>query len=174
METENNNAAETDQDHQESSQQSNSAKDSIEPAKSSSAPADASRRPWQGTTLGVLQIIGPVIIGLTTIGVLLLAAVGSKMMATYLDDLVIREIMEEVGIFIFLIFAGLVVLYIFVIRGIFRGSQWAIIASLILSVLGVLGSLSKEGSLFVITWSGFMIYLEIVCLKHPFYKSKKS
>jgi hypothetical protein len=129
-------------------------------------------RPWQGTFLAVLNIIGLIFVGLF-IPFALLIAVGGSMLS----------FAEEIGPGMALLFGGgglvlllmllfFFILGIFIVRGLFKGQKWVIIISLIFSALSAI-QLVFNFDVFSALLVALFIYLEISCLLHPFYGGKK-
>jgi hypothetical protein len=175
MEQKSQKSSEATQEPQEASQDPNPTPGLSDPEKSvsSSKTGSEDERPWQGTVLGVLYIIGTVFAGLGIIGALLIVIAGSSALTFGLDSPIAGALAGGLGVFLLLILVALIVLMIFITKGFFRGAQWAVIVALIFSILNLLNGLGEQ-NLIAIAVSGFMIYLEVACLQHPFYKSKKS
>ena len=131
------------------------------------------KRPWQGTALGVINIIGTVFAFVG--GLLFLVMFGFLGAAS--RDLPVEAAGMVTGVFgglaiaggIFLIALG--VLYIFMARGAFKGQKWSPIVSVVFAALGIISFLTNASSEMILTLvlSAFILYLGIVCIKHPFY-----
>ena len=144
-------------------------------------------RPWQGTALGVIDIIGTV--GAFIAALIFLAFQGmltgiSQMAAE--SAVTTSESVAATGVFGFLgsmgmvvgvIFLALGVLMIFMAIGAFKGQKWAPIVNIIFAVLGLLSLLSGMGhmgsstiiSLAINVFAGYCAY---ICISHPFYGKK--
>jgi len=144
-------------------------------------------RPWQGTALGVIDIIG-------TVGAFLMALVflffqsmfsGLGQMAAE-SGMPTPDSVAATGVFGFLGGLGLVVgvvmigfgvLAIFMAIGAFKGQKWSPIVNIVFAVLGILSLLSNMGgfnssmilSLAINVFAGYCAY---ICVKHPFYGKK--
>lgn len=146
-------------------------------------------RPWQGTTLGILHIIGAVLAFLGGIAFLFLRDLMSNMMnpmtiavqgqeaqTIQLSATGVAGIVGSLGLVAGLLLIGFGVLAIFITRGSFKGQKWAPIVAMIFAILGVLGNLSsfslEKGSLVQLAVNAFVIYCTIICVKHPFYGKK--
>ena len=126
------------------------------------------RRPWQGTALGILCLIG----------ILLIALFVGKL---GYEGFRAGEMGNMIGIFavsglIFLI--PLVILKVIMAIGILRGKKWAIILMLVFTALSIMGgilsiTLGFVVFLGVILYHGLLMWAEIICLKHPYYNRKK-
>ncbi len=132
------------------------------------------KRPWQGTTWAwittiylAIGIIGAVFLSLSFL------LIGSKRI--FENDNNLTLIILGIIIFILLIVIPLLLLLYFVIKGFFRGWKWAVIVAIILEILSLIGSLInlEKTSFFGFLFSGFMLYLAIACVQHPFYNKKK-
>lgn len=141
------------------------------------------QRPWQGTALAVLSILGLIVTGMIII-LLLAAGFGSDVIVERLSQISEADLGTDyglasagikwiVGIMLFTILP-LWIVQIFVTRGMFRGTRWTIIYSIVLTSLAILGQLPAiilPPVMLVFALNCFMLYLEIVCLQHPYYKS---
>lgn len=141
-------------------------------------------RPWQGTTLGVLEIIGLIFMAIILAGLTFFLIGG---VPTNIQSLINAGQVEGSGDIVSMfkqiigaataVIGVMFILLIFVTIGIFKGRKWSVITALVFSILGVLGGLGNLGedvdsAVVQIAISGFMIYLEIACLQHPFYSKK--
>ncbi|MCK9186426.1 hypothetical protein M0P48_03235 [Candidatus Gracilibacteria bacterium] len=135
----------------------------------------ASVRPWQGTFLAVLNIIATVFLFLG--GLAFLAFQG---MVTGLMTAPSVEVEGSAGALALLTGMGAVagvillaigVLYIFMTIGIFKGQKWAVIVSLVFSVLAVVSSLINF-NVGILLVNAFVLYLAVMCYRHPFYGAK--
>ena len=130
-------------------------------------------RPWQGTVLGIINIIGLVAAAM----VVMLVMFGSSFIAGMTQDPAFSFIFGAGALVIIMFAMPFIVLEVFITIGVFKGQKWAVIVMLIFTVIalfGGMGSLFAEnsgyndfGSLAV---NGFLLYCEIVSLKDPFYK----
>ena len=120
-------------------------------------------RPWQGTFLAVLDIIGLVIIGIF-IPVLLF---GASLLVS-----VLPAAWAGMTMVIALIFVGLWVLELFIVIGLFKGQKWVLFVSIVFSALALIGGFYPTINFFTLLMNGFMLYLAYACLNHPFYNKK--
>ena len=130
-------------------------------------------RPWQGTVLGIANILG------LAMGALMLTLVmfGSSFLAGMAQDPVFSFIFGAGALVIILLVLPFIVLEVFITIGMFKGQKWAVIVMLIFTVIALLGGL---GGLFAntdgyhsyvsVAVHGFLLYCEIASLKDPFYK----
>lgn len=138
----------------------------------------AVKRPWQGTTWAWLSIV---LSAIGAVGILIIT-LGVGMMGVGLEDRLAQDGVDVVGLMAGLMgiivmiaipfFALLVALSI----GFFKGWKWAVIVAIILEGLAVISALfglGETGGFFNLLLSGFMLYLAIACLQHPFYNRKK-
>jgi len=65
----------------------------------------------------------------------------------------------------------ILILEIFIIKGIFKGKKWAVIVCAIFTVLCLLSAIINI-EIFSVLLNGFFLYTEIICIKHPFYNQK--
>lgn len=130
------------------------------------------KRPWQGTVLAILHIIGLIFLGLFLPFALIIGVIGG--MLTFVEEVNPSLAMSVGGggLALFLVLLAFFILGIFITRGIFKGKRWVIIVSLILSAMGVF-QLAFNFELFSALLMALFVYLEIACLLHPFYNSKK-
>jgi len=129
-------------------------------------------RPWQGTILAVLQIIGLVIIAMFMPFVLLIVLGGS--MLGFVKDAGpgLAMLFGGGGLVLFLFLLFFFILGIFIVRGLFKGQKWVIIISLLFSALNM-AQLIFNFNIFSALMLALFLYLEITCLLHPFYNRKK-
>jgi len=133
-------------------------------------------RPWQGTTLGIWNIIGVVMTGLTIVLILILFAGGLSLIDQIQGvDIPGLQMITTLGAFILIPLVPIFLLIFFITKGIFKGKKWAIIVSLILTILAILQyifNFELNSSIFWLAINGFLLWAEIVCLRHPFYNKK--
>ncbi len=142
-------------------------------AKTVSTPkVNKTTRPWQGTFLAVLNIIGLIFTAMFIPFALLIVIGGS--MLSFIEDIGpgMAMLFGGGGLILFLMLLFFFILGIFIVRGLFKGQKWVLIVSLIFSALGVI-QLVFNFSLFSALLMVLFIYLEIACLIHPFYGGKK-
>ena len=127
-------------------------------------------RPWQATFLGVLSIIGAVFAFLVMLFMAFLTfGVGAGVAQIGVPEL--TGVFNMLSGFVFvgvIIFAGLGVLAIFMARGMFKGQKWAPIVSIVFSVMALVGVLSNFDPVILVI-DAFILYLAIMCVKHPFF-----
>ena len=134
--------------------------------------AGAVVRPWYGTLLGVLNAIGAGLLGLLSLGVLLLSVMGGTILSQMSDSgvQIPSFITGAVGLIFLVPMIGLLVLSIFMTLGYFKGARWAVIVSMVFGILSVLSSLgSIRYSIAPLVLNGLMLWAEVMCLKHPYY-----
>jgi len=144
-------------------------------------------RPWQGTTLGILNIIGIVFLTLILVPMITLTVIGfliggatAIQMPEFMPEgfMLIGTIAILIGLIISLIFY---ILSIIITVGVFKGTKWTIILSIIFSILGVISNIisaitNTDQINFIIIpliIIAFFLYLEFACLNHPFYNKNK-
>jgi len=142
------------------------------------------KRPWEGTALGVVDIIATVFAFLGAIGFLFLQSLISGFLSsaqsaggveTTAAATGIFSMFASLGLVIGVIFIGVGILSIFLARGSFKGQKWTVIVNLIFGILGLLSALSSVGSmanqvLVNIVIDAFVIYCSVMCLKNAYYK----
>lgn len=133
-------------------------------------------RPWQGTALGVWNIIGLVLFGLI-IALILISFAGGLTLLEQIQgvDIPGLKIVTLLGAFILVPLIPIFILVFFITKGVFKGKKWAIIVSIIFTVLAILQYISDFKLNTSIIWlavNGFMLWAEIVCIRHPFYNHK--
>lgn len=130
------------------------------------------QRPWQGTALGILEIIGLVIVAIVMLVMIFGAGLIGSVLQKFADDggsavsTISTTVFVVLGIVVFL---PITVLSAFVTWGVFVGKKWAIIIALVLTGLYLLGSLFSFNIL-GLAIGGFMLYCELICLKNSYYK----
>jgi len=141
---------------------------------------NTSQRPWEGTALGVIDIIGVVLAFLGAISFLFLqsvfsglgsiAAVEGEVAASGLASMV-----GGLGLGVGILLLGVGILLIFMARGAFNGQKWTVITNLVFAILGLLSVLSGLGninSMLIVNLviNGFAGYCAIKCMKNSYYK----
>jgi hypothetical protein len=128
-------------------------------------------RPWQGTLLFVLNIIFLIGIAFTILSLFLAGVFG---ILTYNNNYpVLLGVLVGLSLLVFLLaLVSFFILEIFVTIGLFKGKKWAIITMLIFASFDLMVTVFTFNLLSFIILVIFF-YLEITCLAHPFYKSKK-
>ena len=135
------------------------------------------KRPWEGTTLGVLDIIGLVLSGIA-LAMLTFAIVGggailSQMaQGSEMQNFPMASFLGTMGTFLLIPVILFFILGVFITVGIFKGQKWAVIVSIIFTALALLSSFSQGIQYFSLALNAFFLYLEIMCIKHPFYNKK--
>ncbi len=135
-------------------------------------------RPWQGTTLGVLYIIGLIILGLMITALIVAIAGGGAMLSQMMQQsseiasFPIETFLGTMGTLLLIPIIGIFILIIFMTIGIFKGQNWAVIVAIIFTVLGLLSCFTNNIHYFSLALNAFILYLEIMCVKHPFYTHK--
>jgi len=129
--------------------------------------SDQQIRPFVGTLLGWFSIGGLVLALSTTVFISILSYAGfdAGEMGTMIG------IFAAIGL-LFLI-PWLIIKLVLTI-GIFKGKKWAVLLSLIFTVVGFFPALFSLGAgffpfLVCITFLSLMLWTEIKCLKHPYY-----
>jgi len=127
-------------------------------------PSSSVVRPWQGTFMAVLNIIGLVLLGIA----MPMLLIGGSMVAAggMMEG---GGIFAALGSFLIVFIIAAFVLGIFTTIGFLKGKKVWVIVSLVMLVLGILGSIKTIGVV-TIAVDGFFIYLHYACLKSPFYK----
>jgi hypothetical protein len=133
------------------------------PMPAAPAPSTGAKRPWQGTLLGVLNIIGLVGLAILTIA----AFVGGAFLAGLIP---VFGMIGGVGMALGFIFMAIWILMFFVTRGIFKGAKWAIIVSIVFTSLSIVSTFANLSEMFfTLLLSIGTLYLEVVCLKDPYF-----
>ncbi len=143
-------------------------------------------RPWQGTFLATISIFGIVGISLSIIMILSMF-VGGGIFTSYFTNMQgvntnisLFPIFATVGVFMLIPLIPFLIFQIYMTKGLFNGKRWTILISLALTIFSILGILSaipqissKEIPSFLLSIGiiGFLFYLEIICIKHPFYEN---
>lgn len=141
------------------------------------------QRPWQGTALGVLNIISVVFSFLFGLAFLFMQGI---ITSVFESGNVQVEGMESVGasgmmsllagftIAFGVVLLGIGILEIFMARGAFKGQKWSPIVSIVFAVLAILNGFTdfQTTTLVSLAISAFALYVAIVCVKHPYYNSK--
>ena len=96
-------------------------------------------RPWQGTVLGVVNILGLAISGV----MLMILFFGGSFLAEYIQDSQLSMIFGLGTIIILVFMIPFVILGIFVTIGTFKGQKWAVIVMLIFTAMALFGALSS-------------------------------
>ena len=127
-------------------------------------------RPWQGTALAILQMLNILVVGGILAFMIAAGYAGFKG--------------GEMGVIIgvggvggLIILLPLLVVLIIMVVALFKGRRWAVIVALILTIatfFPVLFTLEEGFTTFLfgfVFW-GFTLWMEIACLKNPFYAKK--
>ncbi|MFH0820439.1 MAG: hypothetical protein V1908_01560 [Candidatus Peregrinibacteria bacterium] len=130
-------------------------------------------RPWQGTMLGVLNIISLILLGITLVFFIIMMVGGGAMFSEMVQGsgLPIASMFGAMGALLLVPLILIFTLGIFITRGIFKGQKWAIIVTMIFTVLALLYSLFDVVIVSIII-NGLFLYAEVICLKNPFYNKK--
>lgn len=135
------------------------------PVAPNAAPAPSANvtRPWQATLLGILHIIGLVGLAILTVG----AFIGGSLLSTLFAGF---ALLSGLGMAIGFIFMLFWILVFFITRGIFKGQKWAIIVALVFTALSLLSAVMNISQMYMsLIISAGMLYLEVVCLKDPYF-----
>lgn len=135
------------------------------PATKKSSTAKKPIRPWQGTMLGVLNILGMVMLGVTTIMIFIGGAIFSSMSG---GEVPMGIMMGTMGTFIAIPLLLITILGIFVTIGIFKGKKWALITTMIFVAISLLNSFLQVNIISLIV-NGLYIYAGYICFKDPYY-----
>ena len=143
------------------------------------------KRPWEGTALGVIDIIATVFAFLGAIGFMFLQSLISGFLSSAqitssgveipASSAGLLSMFASLGIVVGIIFLALAVLSIFLARGSFKGQKWTVVVNLIFGILGLLSALSNVGTManqmvVNIALNAFVIYCSVMCLKNAYYK----
>jgi hypothetical protein len=139
--------------------------------------ATAVKRPWQGTFLGVLNVIGLVLLGLLSIALIVILIGGGAALTQMMEQSAeiaafpMASMFTTMGAILLIPVLAIFVLGVFITMGIFKGQKWAIIVSIIFTALSLLSSFANMDSIqwFGLALTAFVLYLEIMCVKNPFY-----
>lgn len=124
-------------------------------------------RPWQGTVVGVFNAIG---IAFGILGVIALL-LGGAFIASALEESGVPMLAGIGTTIIAAILIPLLVLYLFITIGLFKGQKWAVITALAFTALAIVGNISSQAYIGLV-FNAFFIYCLIACLKEPFYNQK--
>jgi hypothetical protein len=129
-------------------------------------------RPWQGTLLGVLNIIGLVFLGIAMVVVLIIITGSGAILSQIATQTSFPspQFIGSMGVIAILPLLAIFVLGVFITLGIFKGQKWAIIVSILFTILSLITSVSQTETAYIIV-NGVLLYAEIVCLKDPFYNT---
>ncbi len=125
------------------------------------------KRPFVGTLLGWFSIVGLALALLLTVFISFLSYEGFEA----------GEMGTMIGIFaavgLFFIIPWLIFKLVLTI-GIFKGRKWAVVISLVFTIIGFIPGLFMLGTgigffLLSIGFLTLMLWAEIKCLKHPYY-----
>ena len=129
-------------------------------------------RPWQATMLAWLSIAGALLALIIVLFVTKLAYEGfaAGEMGTMIG------IFGVVGLLFLLPW---LILSIVLAIGNFKGKKWSLILSLIFTLIGIPAAfftlaIGPAVFLVVIFFLGLLLWVEIICLKHPYYHKKKA
>ncbi len=125
----------------------------------------SAQRPWQGTTMGVLNAIG---IPFGFIAVLALIF-GGTFIAAALEEAGLAMLAGAGTVVMAAVLIPFLILGIFITLGLFKGQKWAVIVALIFTILGTVGNLVSF-SIIPLLINAFFIYCYIVCMKDAYYK----
>lgn len=147
------------------------------------AAASGMKRPWQGTALAVIDIIAVVLAFMFGLLFLFMQGFISSILGS--GDIVVEGADAAAATGLMGLIAGFAmvvgvvlllmgVLEIFMARGALKGQKWSPIVSIIFAILAVVGMLTSydNGQVFGLAVNAFVLYLAIMCVKHPFYASK--
>jgi len=146
-------------------------------------------RPWQATSLGVLDIIAAVFAFLGAVlffvmrdfvtslfssgGGAELGLTGSEVDAAAAG----ADLFASLGMGVAIILLAFGVLYIFMARGAFKGQKWSPIVSIIFGILGLLMWIMSvvgggfEASMIVsLAVNAFVVYAGFVCVKNSYFQ----
>jgi len=128
-------------------------------------------RPWQGTLLGILSLSGVIFSGIRIVlMIMVLTGATNALMNTNCLQAVLSGfgIIGMFSVFILIPMVIFFILGIHIMKGVFRGKKWPIILYIIITVPTLIISFLNE-YLFLIIIASILFYLEIICIKHPFY-----
>jgi len=123
-----------------------------------------SGRPWQGTILGVISSVG-VITLVFILGFLLFAR---EIISPYLVKTPFALLLGAGTFVSFMILMFGIILSLSITVGIFNGKTWAIILSILFTGMSMIEALFAVSAIAIIAY-GFLLYLEIVCVRNSFY-----
>ena len=131
-------------------------------------------RPWQGTILGIANILG------LAMGAILLTLVlfGRSLLTEMAPPDPMFSFIFSAGALVFIMLVlPFIILEVFVTIGVFKGQKWAVVLMLIFTAIALLSGIAEifansDGyhSYVSIAVHGFLLYCEIASLKDPFYK----
>ncbi len=122
--------------------------------------------PWQGILLGILGSLG--ILSLVFILGSLFMAKG--LITPYLEETPFALLLGAGSLAVILILTFGIAICISIVYGVFKGQIWAIIILLLFTGMNLLGALFSVSVMAIFSYI-FLLYCEIVCVRHPFYNS---
>lgn len=148
------------------------------------ASAGGMKRPWQGTALGVIDIIAVVFAFLFGLLFLFMQGFISSILGS--GDVVVEGVDGAAATGLMGMLAGFAmvigvvllligVLEIFMARGAFKGQKWSPITSIVLAGLAIAGMVTNfdNSQIFGLVVDVFILYLSVMCVKSPFYNKPK-
>jgi len=129
-------------------------------------------RPWQGTVLGIVNIISLAMAAF----VVMLLMFGGSFLAGFLNDPAFTFVFGLGSLMLMLLVVPFIILGVFVTIGVFKGQRWAVIIMLIFTAFALLSALASiitdtEYNAFgSLIFNGFVFYCEIAALQDPYYK----
>lgn len=121
-------------------------------------------RPWQGTTMAILNLIGIVIGFLVSLAFLF----GASFLSAFMEDPAFSVIAGIGTSIVGIILLPFLILGIFVTLGLFKGQKWAVIVALIFTAFATIGNLTTF-NLIGLLFNAFFLYCLIICMKDPYY-----
>jgi len=135
-----------------------------QPFQAANPPSSTGARPWYGTLLGVVNFIGAALSVLFVIAAIVMMTGG--MAPGFAGGLGV--LFASFGVI--LLIGGIigVVPAFFLGRGYMKGQKWAVIVSLILWVLTLLGGLYQLAYIQIVLHA-LLVWAAVACLRHPYY-----
>lgn len=139
------------------------------------SPSPRPRIPWQGTMLGIIQVItilfSILLFFMAILGITFAGLFGSLMIPN-MGSIIPSLAIGVIALIFVLIVLPLFILKVFITIGIFSGKRWTLIAIIILAILGIMSNLSTFNFFFLFI-SGIELTLAIICLNDPFYNQNQ-
>ncbi len=124
-------------------------------------------RPWQATVLGVLAIIGAIFAFLAML-FMLFFGFGMVGFNQFGEITILTTLPTNFALISAIVLAGAGILEILIARGVFKGQKWAPTIIVIFAILGLISTLSQF-QIIILVVNAFILYLGIICIKHPFF-----
>ena len=120
--------------------------------------------PWQGVFLGVLGSLSVVSL-VFILGSLMIA---KSFITPYMEETPFALLLGAGTLAVILILTFGIAICVSIIYGIFKGQIWAIIILLLFTGMNLLEALFSVSAIAILVYI-FLLYCEIMCVRHPFF-----